>query len=147
VHGSRRGSRTIEHVGSAHDELELEALKDAARQRLAGGQGELDLGLDGSISAAAGPSVAPSARSLEIASSRRGIFGTEPSRAEWTNIPSPLDRSQAYADKHKDQFKPENLVDKFHPATSVGTSTCLSGRTASSPTASPSSGRFSSASV
>ena len=39
-----RGRATIEHVGSAHDEQELEALKAAARQRLAGGQGELDLG-------------------------------------------------------------------------------------------------------
>jgi hypothetical protein len=68
VHGSRQGSRTIDHVGSAHDELELEALKAAARQRLVGGQGELDLGLDGSISAAAGSS----ARPLEIASSRMG---------------------------------------------------------------------------
>jgi hypothetical protein len=68
VHGSRRGARTIEHVGSAHDELELEALKAAARQRLAGGQAELDLGLGGSVNAAAGPS----ARPLEIASSRMG---------------------------------------------------------------------------
>jgi hypothetical protein len=46
VHGSRRGARTIEHVGSAHDERELEALKAGARQRLAGGQAQLDLGLD-----------------------------------------------------------------------------------------------------
>jgi len=37
VHGSRRGARRIEHLGSAHDDLELEALKAAARQRLAGG--------------------------------------------------------------------------------------------------------------
>ena len=44
VHSSRRGSRDIEHIGSAHDEAELEALKAAARQRLAAGQGELDLG-------------------------------------------------------------------------------------------------------
>jgi hypothetical protein len=68
VHGSRRGSRTIEHVGSAHDDLELEALKAAARQRLAGGQSELDLGLEASIS----PLTGPSARPLEIASSRMG---------------------------------------------------------------------------
>lgn len=67
VHGSRRGARTIEHVGSAHDELELAALKAAARQRLAGGQAELDLGLEASVSAAVG-----SSRSLEIASSRMG---------------------------------------------------------------------------
>jgi hypothetical protein len=72
VHGSRRGSRTIEHIGSAHDELELEALKAAARQRLAGGQGELDLGLDGSVSAAAASLAAPSGRPLEIVSSRMG---------------------------------------------------------------------------
>jgi Transposase DDE domain len=43
VHSSRRGSRDIEHRGSAHDHVELELLKAAARQRLAAGQGELDL--------------------------------------------------------------------------------------------------------
>jgi len=46
VHSSRRGSRDIEHIGSAHDDVELELLKAAARQRLAAGQGELDLGLE-----------------------------------------------------------------------------------------------------
>ena len=45
VHSTRRGSRDIEHVGSAHDDAELEALKAAAGQRLAAGQTELDLGL------------------------------------------------------------------------------------------------------
>jgi hypothetical protein len=45
VWSSRRGSRNIEHLGSAHDEAELEALKAAARERLAAGQAELDLGL------------------------------------------------------------------------------------------------------
>ena len=30
VHSSRRGSRNIEHLGSAHDEVELAALKAAA---------------------------------------------------------------------------------------------------------------------
>ena len=44
VHSSRRGSRDIEHLGSAHNDVELELLKAAARQRLAAGQGELDLG-------------------------------------------------------------------------------------------------------
>jgi hypothetical protein len=44
VHSSRRGSRDIEHIGSAHDDVELELLKAAARQRLVAGQGELDLG-------------------------------------------------------------------------------------------------------
>ena len=46
VWSSRRGLREIEHVGSAHDEAELEALRAAARQRIAGGQGELYLGLE-----------------------------------------------------------------------------------------------------
>jgi hypothetical protein len=46
VWSMRRGSRQIEHLGSAHDDAELEALKAAAHQRLADSQGALDLGLD-----------------------------------------------------------------------------------------------------
>jgi hypothetical protein len=46
VWSTRRGSRQIEHLGSAHDDGEVEALKAAARQRLAEGQGVLDLGLN-----------------------------------------------------------------------------------------------------
>ena len=42
---SRRGSRSIEHIGSAHDEQELAAFNAAAAQRLAAGQTEMDLGL------------------------------------------------------------------------------------------------------
>jgi hypothetical protein len=74
VHGSRRGSRTIEHVGSAHDDAELEALKAAARQRLAGGQAELDLGLEPLIGVVGPGGLLPAAsgRPLEIASSRMG---------------------------------------------------------------------------
>jgi hypothetical protein len=45
VYSNRRGSRDIEHIGSAHDEARLALLKAAARQRLAAGQGELDLGV------------------------------------------------------------------------------------------------------
>jgi hypothetical protein len=45
VYSNRRGSRDIEHLGSAHDEARLELLKAAARQRLAAGQGELDLAI------------------------------------------------------------------------------------------------------
>jgi hypothetical protein len=45
VYSSDRGSRDIEHLGSAHDSAEVELLKAVARQRLAAGQGELDLGL------------------------------------------------------------------------------------------------------
>jgi hypothetical protein len=44
VYSSRRGSRDIEHIASAHDDAELELLRAVARQRLAVGQGELDLG-------------------------------------------------------------------------------------------------------
>jgi hypothetical protein len=45
----RRGSRSIEHIGSAHDEVELAALKTAAAARLTAGQTELDLGLTGGV--------------------------------------------------------------------------------------------------
>jgi hypothetical protein len=64
VHSSHRGSRDIEHIGSAHDDTGLEVLKAAARQRLAAGQSELDLGLD--TSAAGGP--------LPITASRMGCL-------------------------------------------------------------------------
>jgi hypothetical protein len=45
VWSTRRGSRKIEHLGSAHDEAGVAALKAAAAQRLAAGQAQLDLGL------------------------------------------------------------------------------------------------------
>jgi hypothetical protein len=45
----RRGSRSIEHLGSAHDEVELAALKTAAAARLTAGQTELDLGLTAGV--------------------------------------------------------------------------------------------------
>ena len=64
VYSSHRGSRDIEHIGSAHDDAELELLKAAARQRLAAGQGVLDLGLD--TGAAGGP--------LPISASRMGCL-------------------------------------------------------------------------
>ena len=62
VYSSRRGSRDIEHLGSAHDDAELEALKAAARQRLTVGQGVLDRGW----------STVPRRGPLEITSSRMG---------------------------------------------------------------------------
>jgi hypothetical protein len=58
---SRRGSRSIEHLGSAHDEAQLEALKAAAVTRLAQGQQTLDLGID-TVAVPGGP--------LQIVSSR-----------------------------------------------------------------------------
>ena len=45
VYSNRGGAREMEHIGSAHDDVELDLLKTVARQKLAGGQGELDLGL------------------------------------------------------------------------------------------------------
>jgi Transposase DDE domain len=78
VHSSRRGSRDIEHIGSAHDDAELELLKAAARQRLAAGQDELDLGLAGlGRRAAARVDAAP----LPITSSRMGHLWDALSRA------------------------------------------------------------------
>ncbi len=69
VYSSHRGSRKIEHIGSGHDQAEVGALKAAARQRLAAGQGELDLGMDpGETAAAAAASGGP----LEIVSTRMG---------------------------------------------------------------------------
>lgn len=66
VWSTRRGARRdIEHIGSAHDDAELEALQAAANQRLAAGQGELDLGVGGLAGAAE-----LSSGTLEIVSSR-----------------------------------------------------------------------------
>jgi len=59
VHGSRQGARDIEHLGSAHDVQAVEALKAVARQRLAGGQGELELGVDVGMVTAGGAGPLP----------------------------------------------------------------------------------------
>ena len=67
VHSSHHGSRDIEHLGSAHDDAEVELLKAAARQRLAAGQGMLDLGLE---PAAKGAGSGP----LPITASRMGCL-------------------------------------------------------------------------
>ncbi len=64
VWSSRRGSRSIEHLGSAHDEAELAALKAAAAERLAANQAVLDLGV-------AGP---PGSEPLPITSSQTRII-------------------------------------------------------------------------
>jgi hypothetical protein len=44
VHSNRRGSREIEHIGSAHSPEAVEALKAVARQRLHASQDTLDFG-------------------------------------------------------------------------------------------------------
>ncbi len=54
VHSCHCGSRDIEHLGSAHDDAEVELLKAAARQRLAAGQGVLELGMEPAGSARSG---------------------------------------------------------------------------------------------
>jgi hypothetical protein len=70
VYSSRRGSRDIEHIGPAHDDAELELLKAAARQRMAAGRGELDLGLEATEPARRGRGGGP----LPITSSRMGCL-------------------------------------------------------------------------
>jgi hypothetical protein len=62
VYSNRAGKRDLEHIGSAHTDEDLEALKAAARQRIAAGQPELDLGLE----------TAPEAAPLPITASRMG---------------------------------------------------------------------------
>jgi hypothetical protein len=47
VSSNRRGSRDIEHIGSAQQEARLELLKAVAQQRLAAVQSEPDLGITG----------------------------------------------------------------------------------------------------
>jgi hypothetical protein len=69
VHSSRRGSGDIEYIGSGRDEAELAALKAGARQRMAAGQGELDLGLG--MAAIGGPLPNTSSRSTRTRRNRR----------------------------------------------------------------------------
>jgi hypothetical protein len=59
VYSHRGGARKIEHIGSAHTEAEIAALRTAAAQRLAAGQGVLDLGLDAEAAAADGSGLLP----------------------------------------------------------------------------------------
>ncbi|WP_448221761.1 IS1634 family transposase [Gordonia iterans] len=64
VYSNRKGARTIDHIGSAHTEAEVAALKSVAAQRLSAGQGELDLGL----------AAAPAGGALPITSSRMAVL-------------------------------------------------------------------------
>ena len=70
VYSFSKGSRQIEHLGSAHDDAGVELLKAAARQRLAAGQEELDLGLPGGTGTAVVGAGAGAA--LPITASRMG---------------------------------------------------------------------------
>ena len=69
----------MKHLGSAHDEQELEALLAAARPQLADSQQELDLGLDAAAAAGPGP--------LQIASSRMALLWDSPSSAWFAVYP------------------------------------------------------------
>ena len=73
VHSNRRGSRDIEHIGSAHSDAEVEVLKAVARERRAAGQGVLDLEVR-PPAGGAGPVALP-AGALPITSSRMGHLG------------------------------------------------------------------------
>ncbi|CAM2750809.1 IS1634 family transposase [Actinomyces slackii] len=68
VYSSRRGSRSIEHIGSAHDDAQLEALKAVAAQRLSAGQLSLDLAGVSGLEPRTGAAVVP------ITSSRMGVL-------------------------------------------------------------------------
>jgi hypothetical protein len=63
VHSNRRGSREIEHIGSAHTSGEVEVLKTVARQRLHANQNTLDFD-DGQLGDDEAPIVASQAKHL-----------------------------------------------------------------------------------
>src|SRR5699024_6356017 len=63
VYSKKGGRRELEHIGSAHTDAEYELLVAAARAKMAGGQGELDLGLEGEPST-----------TLEITSTRMAVL-------------------------------------------------------------------------
>jgi hypothetical protein len=63
VHSNRRGSREIEHIGSAHTPAEVEVLKTLARQRMHANQDTLDLD-DGRLGDDEAPIVSSRARHL-----------------------------------------------------------------------------------
>jgi hypothetical protein len=58
VYSSHCGSRDIEHVGSAQGDVQLGVPKAAARQRMAAGQGELELALSAPSRARRAPAAA-----------------------------------------------------------------------------------------
>jgi len=81
------GSRNIEHIGSAHDDAELAALKEVARQRLNAGQLSLDLpGLSGTDVAGEGPPAPAGAGGVApITSNRMGVL-LEALEAAWKAV-------------------------------------------------------------
>jgi len=77
VHSNRRGSREIEHIGSAHSAAEVEVLKTVARQRLHANQDTLDLD-DGQLGGDEAPIVSSQARHLwEVLSTGYQVLGLD----------------------------------------------------------------------
>ena len=77
VHSNRRGSREIEHIGSAHSPAEVEVLKTVARQRLHANQDTLDLD-DGRLGDDEAPIVSSQARHLwETLSTAYQVLGLD----------------------------------------------------------------------
>ncbi|WP_279107601.1 IS1634 family transposase [Gordonia paraffinivorans] len=73
VHSSRRGSRDIEHLGSAHDAAAVAALKAVAAQRIAGDQVELDLGI-GATTVPGGPLPITASKMAHLCDALSGVY-------------------------------------------------------------------------
>jgi DDE family transposase len=77
VHSNRRGSREIEHIGSAHSPGEVEVLKTVAQQRLHANQDKLDFD-DGQLGDDEAPIVSSQARHLwETLSTAYRVLGLD----------------------------------------------------------------------
>ena len=87
VHSARKGARSIEHIGSAHDDAELAVLKEVARQRLNAGQLSFDLpGLNSENDAGSAPQEPAGAGCVApIASNRMGVL-LEALEAAWKAV-------------------------------------------------------------
>jgi Transposase DDE domain len=102
VWSSRRGSRSIEHIGSAADEAALAALKAAAAQRLAAGQAELDLGVTTQSASEPLPIISSRAAHALQAAGLSFILGAR--------IPFLPDVVREWRDEHPDEAVPDQLV-------------------------------------
>jgi hypothetical protein len=77
VYSNRRGSREIEHIGSAHTPAEVEILKTVARQRMHANQDALDLD-DGQPGDEEAPIVSSRAKHLwEVLCTAYGVLGLD----------------------------------------------------------------------
>nr|WP_256702365.1 IS1634 family transposase [Actinomyces naeslundii] len=87
MHSSRKGARSIEHIGSAHDDAELAVLKEVARQRLNAGQLSFDLaGLNSENAAGSAPQEPAGAGCVvPITSNRMGVL-LEALETDWKAV-------------------------------------------------------------